>query len=108
MNLIQKQLIKFLLGRFGPVLQKILTALAASVAAWIALKVPFVAEHLNAEVLLGIFWAAIDVVVTRLPADIIKDYGKQLQDMLNKAGAGLKVDGFVGPITVAQARNLVK
>lgn len=108
MNIIQKQLIRFLLGRFGPVLQKVLTAIAAAGAAWIASKVPFISDHINAEVLLGLLWAVIDVIVTKLPADIIKDYGKQLQEMLNKTGADLQVDGFVGPITVAQAQNLVK
>lgn len=108
MNIIQKQLVKFLLGRFGPVLQKVLTAIAAAGAAWIASKVPFIADQVNSEVLLGLLWAIIDIIVTKLPADIIKDYGKQLQEMLNKAGAGLKVDGFVGPITVTQTANLVK
>ena len=108
MNIIQKQLIRFLLGRFGPILQKVLTAAAAAGAAWIAAKVPLVSEHINSEMLLGILWAIIDVIVTKLPADIIKDYGKQLQEALNTAGGALKVDGFVGPITIKQAELMVR
>jgi peptidoglycan hydrolase-like protein with peptidoglycan-binding domain len=43
--------------------------------------------------------------VTKLPADIIKTYGVQIQKLLNayNQGAQLKVDGFVGPVTVSQA-----
>jgi hypothetical protein len=47
----------------------------------------------------------LDIAVTKLPADIIKTYGTQIQKLLNAYNQGeqLKTDGFVGPKTVAQA-----
>jgi hypothetical protein len=50
-----------------------------------------------------ILWLIIDAVVTNLPAAIIKDYGKEIQAALNRHGASLNEDGFVGRKTVAAA-----
>ena len=35
-----------------------------------------------------------------------KKYGKEIQQMLNDAGATVDVDGYVGPQTVQAATNL--
>jgi hypothetical protein len=89
-SFVERQLVKLLLSRGGPLLQKLVTAAAAAALTYIATKSG-----------LGI----LDIAVTKLPADIIKTYGTQIQKLLNahNQGTQLKLDGFVGPVTVAQA-----
>jgi hypothetical protein len=65
----------------------------------------------NEAVIAGVIWGILDIAVTRLPANILKDYGKQIQSLLNTHGRGqhLKLDGYVGPVTVeAAAAELAK
>lgn len=104
---VERQLVKLLLSRGGPLVQKAVTALAAAAITYISQKLglDIAALGINEAVLAGIIWAVIDIAVTKLPANILKDYGAQLQKMLNaySQGAQLKVDGFVGPMTVNQA-----
>ena len=87
-------------------------ALAAAAVTYVSQKLGLdvAALGLNEAVLAGIIWAVIDIAVTKLPASVIRDYGTQLQKMLNaySQGAQLKVDGFVGPVTVAQAQAEIR
>ena len=109
---VERQLVRLLLSRGGPLVQKAVTALAAAAITYISTKVglDIAALGINEAVLAGIIWAIIDIAVTKLPANILKDYGVQLQKMLNaySQGAQLKVDGFIGPKTVAQANAELK
>ena len=111
-SFVERQLVKLLLSRGGPLVQKAVTALAAAAITYISQKLGLdvAALGLNEAVLAGIIWAVIDIAVTKLPANILKDYGAQLQKMLNaySQGTQLKVDGFVGPVTVAQANAELK
>lgn len=104
---VERQLVRLLLSRGGPLVQKAVTALAAAAITYISSKLGLdvAALGLNEAVLAGIIWAVIDIAVTKLPASVIKDYGTQLQKMLNaySQDTQLKVDGFVGPKTVEQA-----
>jgi len=108
-SFVERQLVRLLLSRGGPLVQKAVTALAAAAITYISQKLglDIAALGINEAVLAGIIWAIIDIAVTKLPASILKDYGVQLQKMLNaySQGAQLKVDGFVGPATVAQANT---
>lgn len=109
---IEKQLVRLLLSRGGPIIQKAVTALAAAAVTYVSgrLGLDVAALGLNEAVLAGIIWAVIDIAVTKLPASILKDYGAQLQKLLNaySQGTQLKVDGFVGPKTVEQAATELK
>ena len=109
---IEKQLVRLLLSRGGPIIQKAVTALAAAAVTYVSgrLGLDVAALGLNEAVLAGIIWAVIDIAVTKLPASILKDYGTQLQKLLNaySQGTQLKVDGYVGPKTVEQAANELK
>ena len=111
-SFVERQLVRLLLSRGGPLVQKAVTALAAAAVTYIATKsgLDIAALGLNEAVIAGIIWAIIDVAVTKLPANILKDYGTQLQKMLNaySQGTQLKVDGFVGPVTVAQAQAEIR
>jgi len=111
-SFVERQLVRLLLSRGGPLVQKAVTALAAAAITYISQKLGLdvAALGLNEAVLAGIIWAIIDIAVTKLPANILKDYGAQLQKMLNaySQGTQLKVDGFVGPATVAQANAELK
>ena len=111
-SFVERQLVRLLLSRGGPIVQKAVTALAAAAVTYIATKsgLDIAALGLNEAVIAGIIWAVIDVAVTKLPANILKDYGTQLQKMLNaySQGTQLKVDGFVGPVTVAQAQAEIR
>jgi hypothetical protein len=112
-NFLERQLVRLLLSRGGPLLQKAVTAAAAAALTYIATKsgLDIRALGLNEAVLTGIIWGIIDVIVTKLPANVIRDYGTQIQSLLNAHGRGqhLKLDGFVGPVTVeAAATELAK
>jgi hypothetical protein len=100
---IEKQLVKIALSKGGPYLQKGVTLAAAFLLAKLAELVPGAAEIITPEVLTGVLWLVIDAVVQKLPAAVIKTYGKELQAVLNHKGASLNEDGFVGPKTVAAA-----
>lgn len=109
---IERQLVRLLLSRGGPLVQKAVTALAAAAVTYVSQKLGLdvAALGLNEAVLAGVIWAVIDIAVTKLPANILKDYGTQLQKMLNAYSQGkqLAVDGFVGPVTVAQAQAEIR
>lgn len=111
-SFVERQLVRLLLSRGGPIVQKAVTALAAAAVTYVSQKLGLdvAALGLNEAVLAGILWAVIDIAVTKLPANILKDYGTQLQKMLNaySQGTQLKVDGFVGPVTVAQAQAEIR
>jgi hypothetical protein len=104
---IEKQLVRLLLSRGGPLLQKAVTAAAAAALTYLATKsgLDLRALGLNEAILAGIIWGILDVIVTKLPANVIKDYGTQIQALLNTHGRGqhLKLDGYVGPVTVEAA-----
>jgi hypothetical protein len=104
-NFLERQLVRLLLSRGGPILQKLVTGAAAAALTYIASKtgLDIRALGINEAALAGIIWGILDIAVTRLPANIIKDYGKQIQTLLNSYGKGtqVKVDGYVGPVTVA-------
>jgi hypothetical protein len=106
-NFLERQLVRLLLSRGGPLLQKLVTAAAAAAITYLATKSGFDvrALGLNEAVVAGIIWGIIDVIVTKLPANILKDYGRQIQALLNTHGRGqhLKLDGYVGPVTVEAA-----
>jgi len=100
-SFIEKQLVKIALSKGGPYVQKGVTLAAAFLLAKLAELVPGAAELITPELLTGLLWLVIDAIVQKLPADVIKTYGKELQSALNKRGASLTEDGFVGPKTVA-------
>jgi hypothetical protein len=104
---IEKQLVRLLLSRGGPLLQKAVTAAAAAALTYLATKtgLDIAALGVNEVVVAGIVWGILDIAVTKLPANILKDYGKQIQALLNTHGRGqhLKLDGYVGPVTVEAA-----
>jgi hypothetical protein len=106
-SFVERQLVKLLLSRGGPLLQKFVTAAAAAAITYLASKggIDVRVYGINEAMLAGIIWGILDVAVTKLPANIIKDYGTQIQRLLNAYNQGepLKTDGFVGPVTVAQA-----
>jgi len=106
-SFVERQLVKLLLSRGGPLLQKLVTAAAAAALTYIATKsgLDIRALGLNEAVVAGIIWGILDIAITRLPANILKDYGKQIQALLNTHGRGqhLKLDGYVGPVTVEAA-----
>jgi hypothetical protein len=104
---LEKQLVRLLLSRGGPILQKLVTGAAAAAITYIARQtgLDIAALGVNEVVVAGIVWGILDIAVTKLPANILKDYGKQIQSLLNTHGRGqhLKLDGYVGPVTVEAA-----
>jgi hypothetical protein len=106
-SFLERQLVRLLLSRGGPLLQKLVTGAAAAAVTYIASKTGLnvAALGLNEAVLTGVIWGVLDIAVTKLPANILKDYGRQIQALLNTHGRGqhLRLDGYVGPVTVEAA-----
>jgi len=104
-SFLERQLVRLLLSRGGPLLQKLVTGAAAAALTYIASKTGLDIASLGVSeaVIAGVIWGILDIAVTKLPANILKDYGRQIQQLLNTHGRGtpVKVDGYVGPVTVA-------
>lgn len=100
-------IIKLAIGKSGPFITKGITALVAATVAFIAQKVPGLDAYLNETVLTGILWLLIDYAYGLIPQSIKEKYGKELQEVLNQNGAGLKIDGYVGPKTVEGAAKAI-
>lgn len=107
-SFIEKFVVKLAISKSGPLLTKSLTALVATVVAYMAQKVPGIEVYLNEYVLTGILWLVIDYAYGLIPESVQKKYGKELQEVLNKNSAGVIVDGYVGPDTVEAAKKEIK
>lgn len=107
-SFIENIVIRLALSRLGPLLTKGITAAAAAAVAYLAAKVPGTEQYVNEYVLTGLFWWLLDFAYGKLPVEIQKRYGKELQEILNSKGGELKVDGYVGPKTVAVAAKEVR
>jgi hypothetical protein len=103
---IEKQIVKLALSKAGPLVQKGVTLGAAAAVSYFAQKLPGVENFITPELLTGLAWLAIDAAYQALPAAVIKDYGKEIQAVLNDRGADLREDGFVGPVTVEAAKDV--
>lgn len=99
----ERYIVKLLLSKAGPYVQKGVTAAATAAAAYIASKLPGADILLNPEVIIGLIWLTLDSVVTQLAAGPIKEYGKEVQEAYNSVRPqhtpAITVDGFVGPVT---------
>lgn len=99
--------IRLALSRSGPLLTKGITAAVAASLAYLATKFPGTEEYLNEYVLTGLLWLLLDYIYEQIPADIQKKYGKELQQLFNRKGADIPVDGVVGPVTVQAGEALI-
>ncbi len=107
MKWFEKYVVRLLLTRSGPLIQKAVTGLAAAAITYLGQKLGFdvTVFGVSEATVAAIVWGIIDVAVTKLPANIIKEYGEAIQRLLNEhsTSRSLKVDGFVGPKTLAAA-----
>jgi hypothetical protein len=104
-SFIEKQLVKLVLKRSGPYIQKLITLAAAAGAAALAKQIPGLEAIITPELLGLVLWVVLDAVVTNLPGEILTKYGKEIQSTYNAMRPKaylppLKEDGFVGPLTV--------
>lgn len=105
---LEEVVVKLAISKYGPLLTKGITAAIAAAVAYLAQKAPGVEIYLNEYVLTGLLWLGIDYAYGLIPESIKQKYGKELQELLNKNGAGIKIDGYVGPKTVAAAEGEIK
>jgi hypothetical protein len=93
--MIQTLLIRIALSKGGPLLINLISALAAYLSLQAAKVIPGSGQILTPEILAAIVFLVVSEVLSHLPAKVLKDYGKQIQTLLNQAGSELKVDGVV-------------
>lgn len=106
-SFIENAVIKIAISKSGPLLTKGITAAVAAALAYLATKFPGSEQYLNEYVLTGLLWLILDYLYERLPTDIQKKYGKELQQLFNRKGADIPVDGVVGPVTVRAGEKLI-
>ena len=94
-------IVKFALSKSGPNIQKAITLLAAYLVSFLADKIPGIELYLNEAAITGILWVVIDSIYNMLPADIIKRYGRDIQETLVLSGQPVKVDGLALSKTTA-------
>jgi hypothetical protein len=102
-SFIEKQLVKLVLKRSGPYIQKLITLAAAAGAAALAKQIPGLEAIITPELLGLVLWVVLDAVVTNLPGEILTKYGKEIQSTYNAVRPSqlppLDEDGFIGPIS---------
>jgi len=109
----EKIVVKLLLSKAGPVLQKGVTAAAAAAISYIAAQIPGAESLVTPEVLAGLLWLVLDATVTKLAAGPLKEYARELQEFYNATRPAdkpaLKVDSWIGPVaTEAITEKMVK
>jgi hypothetical protein len=108
----ERYIVKLLLSKAGPYLQKAVTAAATAAVAYIASKLPGAENIVNPEVVLGLIWLALDAIVTQVATGPIKEYGKEIQETYNsvrpKNTEPIPVDGFVGPVTAEGIKEVAQ
>lgn len=93
--MIQKFLVQLALSKGGPLLINLVSALAAYLSVKAAKFLPGSETILTPEIIAALVFLAVNEVLSYLPVRVLKDYGRQIQVLLNEAGASLKVDGIV-------------
>lgn len=94
-------IVKFALSKAGPYVQKGITLFAAYLVSFLADKIPGIELYLNEAAITGILWVVIDSLYNMIPADIIKRYGRDIQETLVLSGKPVKVDGLALSKTTA-------
>jgi hypothetical protein len=98
---LERYIVKLAISRSGPLLTKFVSGAAAYAVAYLAAKVPGAENYINEYVVTGLFFVLFDYLYNLIPADIQRRFGAELQDAVNRLrGTHLKVDGYVGPVTV--------
>jgi hypothetical protein len=93
--MIQTFIVRLALSKGGPLLITLISAFAAYLSVQAAKFAPGLEEILTPEILAAVVFLTVNEILSYLPSKVLKDYGKQIQTLLNEAGAKLKVDGIV-------------
>lgn len=103
---VENWVVRMAITRSGAVVTKAVSAAIAWGVSSLAEKVPGVEQYVNEYVLAGLLFWVIDYAYNLLPQEIQKRYGAELQAAVNDIRrVYLKVDGYVGPVTVATVRD---
>jgi len=100
--------VKLILSKSGPFIQKGITAAAAFVVTWLSTKLPGVESSLTPDVIAGLLWLAFDTVATKLAAGPLKEYAGQLQEIVAENGVNVKRDNYIGPVMVETIKQEIK
>lgn len=93
--MIQKLLVQLALSKGGPLVINLISALAAFLSVKAANLLPGSENIFTPEIIAALVFLVVNEILSYLPAKVLKDYGKQIQTLLNETGARLKVDGLV-------------
>jgi hypothetical protein len=100
---VERQIVRLVLSRSGPYIQKLITLGAAAGAAALAKQIPGAEQVITPEVLTLLLWLVLDALVTNIPGEILTKYGREIQGSYNAVRPSqlppLEEDGFVGPVT---------
>jgi len=105
---IQTLIVRMFLSKGGPLAINLISALAAYASVQASKYIPDADKLITPELVAGFTFLAVSELVSMLPAKILKTYGKQIQTVLNDAGASLKVDGVVLVKTAAAVTDKAK
>jgi hypothetical protein len=93
--MIQQLIVRLALSKGGPLVINLISALAAFLSVKAAKLLPGSEAIFTPEIIAALVFLIVNEVLSYLPSKVLKDYGKQVQTLLNEAGASLKVDGVV-------------
>jgi hypothetical protein len=101
----KEYVVKLILSKYGPAVQKAFTLAASAALGWLSTYLPGSERYITPEVLTGLIWVVLDVVVTKLAAGPLKEYAKQLQDFMAQNGRIVKKDAYIGPVMVEMVKE---
>jgi len=104
----QEIIVKLILSKSGPLIQKGITAAAAYAVTWLSTKLPGVESSLTPEVIAGLLWLVFDTIATKLAAGPLKEYAAQLQEIVAASGHNVKRDKYIGPVMVETIKEEIK
>ena len=93
-------IISFLVSKLGTWLAPLISGAIAFGVNWLTTIDPSMASHINQPSLVTFVWVAMMHVINWITNKYLTQDAKAIQTALVKAGANLKIDGWVGDQTV--------
>jgi hypothetical protein len=103
---IETRLVKIMLSKAGPFLTMGLSAAGAAASAYVGKQIPGLEEVITPELIAGIAFVILNAIISQLPVEVTKTYGKEIQGALNHAGQDLKIDGLALSKTAQAAESV--
>ena len=85
-----------------------ISAAGAAASAYLGKQIPGLEQIITPEFIAGITFVLLNAIISQLPVEVTKTYGKEIQTILNKSGQDLTVDGLALAKTTEAVKKAAK